>query len=218
MLRETLNEEGYAFLEKYRPRYTALEVASEIGNIAVLSGIRPSQRLTPNSKTEHEPNTYSGNYGFSEFPLHSDLAHWFLPPRYLLLRCIKGTASVSTRIYDSKNIVSEFGEVALTRTLVRPRRPVNCAGYLLKIFEKKADGHNLFRWDEKFITPASDKSSIIIPEILHKIKAVVFQEVFLVSPGDTLIIDNWRMLHGRSSVPTEGLSRHIERVYLENIK
>jgi len=38
--------------------------------------------------------------------------------------------------------------------------------------------------------------------------------VTLTSPGDTLVIDNWRMLHGRSAVPRDGLQRHVERAYL----
>jgi hypothetical protein len=36
-------------------------------------------------------------------------------------------------------------------------------------------------------------------------------------PGDTLIVDNWRCLHGRSDVPDEAMDRHLERVYLSEI-
>jgi alpha-ketoglutarate-dependent taurine dioxygenase len=35
----------------------------------------------------------------------------------------------------------------------------------------------------------------------------------LTSPGDTLWVDNWRMLHGRSAVTADQADRVIERAY-----
>lgn len=40
-------------------------------------------------------------------------------------------------------------------------------------------------------------------------------EIALGEPGDTLIIDNWRMLHGRSQLSVEHAGRVIQRAYLE---
>ncbi len=34
------------------------------------------------------------------------------------------------------------------------------------------------------------------------------------NPGDTLVVDNWRMLHARSAVPMTQRSRKIHRAYL----
>jgi alpha-ketoglutarate-dependent taurine dioxygenase len=39
----------------------------------------------------------------------------------------------------------------------------------------------------------------------------------LARAGDTLLIDNWRMLHARSSIPLGREDRIIERVYLEGL-
>lgn len=39
----------------------------------------------------------------------------------------------------------------------------------------------------------------------------------LLNPGDTLIVDNWRFLHGRSSVQADDAGRCIERVYLSEL-
>jgi alpha-ketoglutarate-dependent taurine dioxygenase len=41
--------------------------------------------------------------------------------------------------------------------------------------------------------------------------------VYLSQPGDTLIIDNWRMLHGRSAVQQSEKDRLLERAYLSDI-
>ena len=35
--------------------------------------------------------------------------------------------------------------------------------------------------------------------------------------GDTVIIDNWRMLHGRPAVPEGRRDRHLQRVYLRSL-
>jgi L-asparagine oxygenase len=42
-------------------------------------------------------------------------------------------------------------------------------------------------------------------------------EHYLISSGDTLILDNWRVLHGRAPVPDTAAQRHIERVYLSSL-
>ena len=42
--------------------------------------------------------------------------------------------------------------------------------------------------------------------------------ITLANPGDTLIIDNWRVLHGRSSVGEGDTDRMIERVYLSELQ
>ncbi len=41
------------------------------------------------------------------------------------------------------------------------------------------------------------------------------KKVQLVHAGDTLVIDNWRALHGRSRVPESALLRKLERVYID---
>lgn len=42
-------------------------------------------------------------------------------------------------------------------------------------------------------------------------------KILLNQPGDTLLIDNWQMLHGRGEVLAQGTIRRIERVYLSEI-
>nr|WP_281066390.1 TauD/TfdA family dioxygenase [Xanthobacter flavus] len=42
--------------------------------------------------------------------------------------------------------------------------------------------------------------------------------IALAHPGDTLIIDNWRMLHARSPIPPGREDRSIQRVYLGALK
>lgn len=39
----------------------------------------------------------------------------------------------------------------------------------------------------------------------------------LLNKGDTLLLDNWRVLHGRTAVPSSTSSRKIHRLYLSSL-
>lgn len=74
-----------------------------------------------------------------------------------------------------------------------------------------------FRWDEAFLKPASKIGEMArqhMTELLPKCDPL---SIALIRTGDTLLIDNWRMLHARSLVPTGRENRRIQRVYLEDL-
>jgi alpha-ketoglutarate-dependent taurine dioxygenase len=50
--------------------------------------------------------------------------------------------------------------------------------------------------------------------VINALKETNITNVVLENTSDTLLIDNWRMLHGRSAIPDGGDGRIIERVYL----
>lgn len=62
-------------------------VARCLGDVLSLPGLPTVQKLTPHPESKKSLATYSGNFGMGDFPMHTDLAHWATPPRYLLLRC-----------------------------------------------------------------------------------------------------------------------------------
>src|SRR5216684_7723876 len=99
-----LAENGFALRRELTPTRSTMEVATALGRVVDVrqvlpaSGIPTVQSLRPRDSNEVSRNQYSGHYGLGEFPLHSDLAHWTIPPRYFLLRCIVGGDDVFTRI------------------------------------------------------------------------------------------------------------------------
>ena len=216
-IKRDLESKGFSFLKGYLPGLTAYEISGQVGTVAELPCTKLVQQLRPKALSESEPNTYSGNFGLGRFPMHTDLAHWIDPPRYLMLRCLKGSANVATHILDSAEVVEEFGRVTLARTFVRPRRPTNGKNFILKLLCQFDEGKTLFRWDEIFIKPASQSSVRVFENISQWIAAKEYINLFIESAGDTLVIDNWRMLHGRSPILQASNSRHIERVYLGTI-
>ena len=85
-----LNLYGFVIISGHLPELSGLPAFSELGKVVKLPGVAEVQVLTPRHEATTSPNTYSGNFGIHAFPLHTDLAHWFLPPRYLALRCVVG--------------------------------------------------------------------------------------------------------------------------------
>jgi alpha-ketoglutarate-dependent taurine dioxygenase len=209
---------GFAFVHDFRSNNLEQDSFDAIGQLDHLPGLSLIQALKPTHLSDSTPNTYSGNFGYGAFPFHSDMAHWPTPPRFLALRCIKGTTDVKTRLLDSSVLAEDLGTSRLKRTLVKPRRPLEMSYPLMRLMEQKRYGEHLFRWDSIFMHAASPQSVIVCNEVEEWLATHKPIEVALTQAGDTLVIDNWRMLHARSPVPKGGAHRIIHRAYLSNLK
>lgn len=213
---EQLATDGHVFLPQFVPELPPLNAVSLLGCIDTVEGLAKVQLLTPRLITASTPNTYSGNFGTGEFPLHTDLAHWAVPPRYIALRCLSGTNTVSTSVLDSLGVVQTVGSETMRMAIVQPRRPLRNGKHLLRLLERPAGVHSdRIRWDTIFLKPSNAFAAATVTSIsvaLHHAQPVQF---ILRKPGDTLVLDNWRVLHGRSSVSADEFQRVIARAYLE---
>jgi L-asparagine oxygenase len=135
---------GYAFVPTYRVGSDMTAIADEIGTTITPWENRLVQELVPRASAP--PNMYSGIFGLSAFPFHTDLAHWRLPPRYLLLRCVTGYPDVPTLLIDGRKIISAVTLDVLLRAVFRPRRPRGGGLILLRLCESTDEG-DLLRWD-----------------------------------------------------------------------
>lgn len=211
MILSELNEKGFAYFSTDISIAT-LDIAKSIGNIYKISTMPLIQTLTPRLKKSELDNTYSGNFGIGKFPFHTDLAHWFVPPRYFLLRCIVPAMNVHTNLIDSTILFNDSENVLLSRSHFKPRKKLDRTSNILKLRQER-----IFRWDSVFIKPINknaDRLSMIINERINTVECISFS---LCKEGDCLLIDNWRMLHSRSSISEESMDRKIERVYFEEI-
>lgn len=213
-LKEEVTRHGYAFVQGYCAGTDSTAFADTLGQSMAPWEGGLVQDLIPRATAT--PNTYSGIYGLDRFPFHTDLAHWRLPPRYLLLRCLTGYADVPTLLLDRKTIFEAVTLDILTRAIFRPRRPRNGELTLLRLCEPTDEGY-CFRWDEVFLKPASRIGDVAGQRVREQLAKCEPLSVTLAQAGDTLLIDNWRMLHARSSVPTERGDRKIQRIYLESL-
>lgn len=208
-----IDRNGYAVLDRFMPCSSTAEVVGALGEVVALPGVQTVHRLTPREAEATHRNTYSKIFGTNAFPLHTDFAHWYFPPRYLVLRCVKGFDNVATPIVDGAAIVNEIGEATLARSLVQPRRPVAGKLPLLRLFKREAEA-SIFRWDEIFIRPATSAGAIGVNCIKELLARTERTSICLSNPGDTLVADNWRILHGRTHVPDACKERVVERAYL----
>lgn len=219
-----LRQHGYVILRQWRPDDATLTVGHTVGSVVdvstlALSGHVPTvQTLVPTSRHKAHNTVYSGIFGLGEFPLHTDLAHWMVPPRYMMLRCQRGSQAVATRLLAASEIVTRVGSDTVRQALTRQRRvaPGRIFCVLPLIFSVGAI--TAFRWDPVFLLPVNEAALHVrnvmgdLAKCCSKMSSVVLAEL-----GDTLLVDNWKVLHGRSHVPNGSTDRHLERIYLSEV-
>lgn len=211
MIRRQLEMDGFVNLGVLNPELDTLTVANKIGTIIKIQGLSEGQRLAPRAKGDFPKNTYSGNYGTDEFPLHTDLAHWYQPPRYFLLRCLVPDPKVSTFIFNFQAALSGLAPVTISRALFKPRRKVENRQFLLRLKRKE-----IFRWDCLYLVPDNTEAEEVSLH-LNSLEKNQFHSIKLKDKGQVVLIDNWKVLHGRGSILESSNARLIERVYLSEV-
>lgn len=221
---DELKRDGFAFIPSWSPNSKTHEVAEFLGKIIELAKVSDSysiktvQALEPRCNQTGGNRVYSDIFGLNKFPLHTDLAYWREPPHYLLLRCLRGSSEVHTKILNVGVVERTAGELVMQRALVKPRRlPHNMPVCVLPL-RPTGLGNNSIRWDSVFLKPVNEAASRFF-DVMARLdnNTTLGINVPLVNHGDTLVIDNWRVLHGRSSVPSHAEMRRIERVYLSSL-
>lgn len=190
------------------------EVLTELSEILNEEVFSAWHHLKPTLHSKASPVSYSGIFGLNEFPLHTDMAHWKRPPRYLVLVSEKGSADVRTPLLDSSKLIETIGYQKLTRALVQPRRPVRGRLPLMRLLQAANENISIFRWDSVFLKPASPAGATGVAALENAIAAEVSYPLCLHDQGCGVVIDNWRMLHGRSAVEQKDQCRLISRAYL----
>ena len=80
-------------------------------------------------------------------------------------------------------------------------------------------GSQAIRWDPRFLRPVNQEAAAAVSKAAMSADLQTpTARVQLTSQGDTIIIDNWRCLHGRSQIGAEAVNRHLERVLLDEVK
>lgn len=218
--KHVLEKEGHVFLPEFLPNIDIVSCGKTIGKTVTSFTLTNEfsaenfETLTPKKRINSNKNTYSSIFGLGDFPYHTDLAHSPLPPKYLLLRCVKGANNVKTNILKSKNIIENYDYIKLKKCIFKPREKFipRVSLPLPLIFDDQ-----FIRWDSVFLLPAN-KNAENFHKWMSEIKWDGMDESYSLSMrGDTLIINNWMNLHSRSSVSETDCSRVIERIYLSEI-
>jgi alpha-ketoglutarate-dependent taurine dioxygenase len=207
-----LGEKGYARVKAISEAETTLETAGRLGSVSLISEVSPVQELVPRAADQTSSSSYGGMYGLGQFPLHTDMAHWYVPPHYFLLRCVQPAPEVKTLVLHSRNLFADEDEVTLRRALFRPRRRLDGRLTSLRLYES-----GRCRWDPVFIMPITKSAVELRERVVRRAEAGRIEELSLDDPMDCIVFDNWSVLHGRTKVPLECVHRKIERVYLDSV-
>lgn len=208
----SLSENGYAQVRADLKATSTLDIAASFGVISEIQGLSRMQTLVPRERQAGLSASYGETFGREEFPLHTDMAHWYVPPRYLLLRCVSPVKSVKTKVLLSEVLFADIDLIDLERAVFRPRRRLDGRLTSLQLFE-----NGLYRWDPIFLVPITNVAVKLKLRIQEKLNSLTPNLIALSTSHDCLIIDNWRALHGRTAVPESEMNRVVERVYLDRI-
>lgn len=166
------------------------------------------ETLRPTIKDFAKPNSLSNRFSLSAFPFHCDTAHWATPCNYLILGCANpGKCGRRTVLLNVDKMVSSPRESELLESSV----------FLIKNGRQSFYGsiiqHNgLFvRFDPGCMTPTDEKSGQALELFQKKINEAEVAEVKW-TKNRILIINNWRILHGRSMPLQPCSSRELRRV------
>ncbi len=188
-------------------------LAEAFQNVGVLRGSRrrggPVDRLVPMPTEIARSQSLSARFGSGAFPLHTDGAYLRRPPRLLVLYCVRDTERRPTRLLrwdldpPSAGLLSKLhretywfqnGRHSFLDTIVAPQR-----GFV--------------RFDSGCMIPATRQASATLVELSTRLSARPCDDVHWVD-GMALIIDNWRVLHGRGTAASFG-TRTLLRLQLD---
>jgi hypothetical protein len=169
--------------------------------------------LRPLPRRDAKPASLSCRHGLEALPLHTDTAHWRIPARYVLLRAANEEClSRSTLIFDFRSLSLSLADAAnLRRAMFSARNGRN--GFLCPII---SDEPSIIRLDAGCMSPTSKLAAETL-NILQMRLAECYQYQIHWKQGDTLILDNWRFLHGRSPARSNDAGqRLLQRILVNN--
>jgi Taurine catabolism dioxygenase TauD, TfdA family len=190
---------------------SVVKIASTFGNIISARSGAKLQTLSPRSEHDARAATLSRKFGYGELPLHCDTAHWPVPCRYIVLACVTaGCVEAPTILLDSFATNLSDEEHLLTRSasfIVRNGRN----SFYANLIDRDRP---FIRIDPGCMEPAAECS--IEAMRLYSYERQRGQVAkFHWKAGDVLIVDNWRMLHGRGNTSVADPNRRLLRAYVQ---
>lgn len=202
---DSLRRYGWTAIREMTPT-GFLELAHSLGTPWARPG-GAVEELRVREREDAPSRSLSGIYGRGAFPLHTDFAHYAIPPRYVLLR---NASTVPVRSTTVQPLDALSGSEAATRMLQR-RVWVICGGPAIFYAPVLFGAGEFVRWDSAcmFQGPLAADAFHAWTECLALAKPHNFDW-----DGNTvLVIDNWRTLHGRvaGTMESDG-ERILERI------
>ena len=166
------------------------------------------ETIVPCTRSEAHPRSQSAAHGLDMLPLHAELSHRPIPCRYVVLGCLDpGKSSSATTTLGWRSLKFTSDEMALlkgARLLVRNGR---------RSFYSTAipSDERFFRYDGECLEAVDARGRAALETIQARLSSAA-PAAHRLQRGDVLIIDNWRILHGREAVPEHNGRRLTRRL------
>lgn len=225
-LLETLAATGIALIRNLDPSSpeVILGVANLIGTLDLgideeLAGptvmdlrVRESRIGADKITPEEKPAYFTSNF----FPLHTDVSYVPTPPEFMLLHCAHpdpggGGVTLLADCDEAAALISAQDRAMLSQQVFKFLYPPNCP-------VGESDTHAIcapqlwrFKHAAMCIPHFAESAVANFHRALEQVSVTFFLE-----RGDLLIVDNYRIAHGRTAfnpAPHDGPGRHILRVY-----
>jgi alpha-ketoglutarate-dependent taurine dioxygenase len=180
-------------------------------------------------------------YTDSALEPHMDLSYYESPPGVQFLHCVEFDAGVTggdSTLIDGHAVAEEFQrrEPALFKVLSTVpatfQKDHLARAHPLKMFYQRphiltnyADEVTAVFWSPPFEGPLRVREELVRPyyEAYHAFRSLMLSDemwtnygaVFRMRPGDMLVFNNRRMLHGRNAFTSENGKRHLQGCYLD---
>jgi hypothetical protein len=182
-------------------REQLLALASGLGTpTATRFGGSLCDTLLPTQPNAAKSRSLSKIHAVGEFPLHMDTAHWLTPCRYVILGCVS-PGSGSRPIPLNEHQVSLLHSTPLRVTSGRN-------SFFSTILSKTRP---FLRFDPGCMTATTPDGAETIAVLLRHNWHNYIETVHWKS-GTVLVMDNWRLLHGRGQANRSDCDRKLLRI------
>ena len=213
MNRAQLKEQGWTIVHGITSQLDLLAVALSVGRPKSCPTGEIVKLLIPRLSEESRDRTLSGTYGTGHFPLHTDTAFWPLPSRYLVFRAT-GDIRRATTLLSFAVLLEKLGTDfrRLAERSIWSATTHSKAFYCSMVF--KVGNERCWRYDTQCMSPAN-KAASQVRQILNTRMAEIRETELYWTKGTSVVVDNWKVLHGRGPMPVGERQRILERIYVE---
>lgn len=212
ILQKELQEKGWLEINKNLTDRELILFAESFGKIIPHPNGKVIDLLVPKQSDEATKNTLSHRFGLNSFPLHTDTSFWNLPAKYIIMSCPDGCNTSTTLIHwqKIKEHLSDNDLINFEQAIYLVKTP-NKTFYTKLIHFHNAQHY--FRYDPFIMKPINKHAKNIDKTLNTILKNLNLIKINWIE-NKTIIIDNWKMLHGRESIKKD-LNRKIKRIYIQ---
>lgn len=189
ILSQTIEKDGWVVIDEYSGELLNL-MESICSKLKLGISFHNYKKLIPKDKNEVEHFSLSSAYGLKEFPLHTDGAEYKTPPRFLVLRALSnsptGTCIADANsIYDNINVCNSKWSVKTKDGIIKTKLYEQHPKYNIEFIRFNRLSMKCDEGEKLDVYKAIDNLTI---------SSIIWTE------KKTIIIDNWRVLHGRQTI------------------